>query len=684
MLNISKKGKVNLLATTLVEGQKYKTVADLEVKLQISRRSVFYWLKQLNATLQQMNLDDVQRLPQGGYFLTQETLDELNKHVVEHSQPELNADNRQKLLIWLLIQQKSHLSLVNLSERFGVSKNTIIKDFKQLAGQLPPDTKVVNTNQGKILTGSEAAQRNWVYNQLEERNQILVDAVKQLPDLTYATEGLTVLQRKIGNYYSGDAIKTLILYTTWVLDRLNGQHKVIHDDATFPMDEMAKWVQKFLSQRGPVPAAEVGSLRRFLLAGQLQHVNQDNDLAKQLFAITAKVARRFSSVSGIDLTSENFLKDLTTHLYSTYFHIGFNIQYHNANLSNVKVEYSYLMNLTKYALKPFEKFLGSPVSSDELALIAIYFGGEVKRLSPGWLGVEKEPDVMLVCTSGIGTSLLLYQQLTAHYPSIRFSQPISLDEFKQYDLEQHQPKLILTTAKIKSHSDTPMLAVHAIPDEANFQQLDRVFRQLNLLDKSKETKTVHAILDIITDYARVDDFSGLTASLEDYFEDKPQTVESVKPSLLELLPLKHIQVTDKITDWQDAVQRSFAPLRREESVQHRYVDQIISITQSKGPYMMLKDGVMLAHATPQSGVNALSMSLLILKHPTHLRAKGEDRPLRVVFGLAPVDRDSHVHALSQLLALLQDQASYARLLKVKDANEAYALLETVAEQPTNV
>lgn len=681
MLSISEKGQINLLVSILAEGKKYKTVADLEDKMSLSRRSVFYWLKQTNEALKALGLDDIQRLAQGGYFLTQSTLDDLQEHNQADTRPVLNADERRQMIIWALIQHNPHLSLVNLSEHLAVSKNTVIKDFRELTPNLPADTEVINTSHGKALVGSEGAQRQWVYQQLAQQNPLIIQQIRQLPHLQTVTEQLTQLQVETGNSYSGDAAQLLIWYLTWLLARLRDRDRELTGASNYPLDRYSQWCEALLAQYGRVTSAEVGNLRKLLLAGQLQQVNEDGQFSKQLLTTTKKVAQRFSSVSGIDLVTEAFLGALATHLYSTYFRIKYNVQYHNANLTDVKLEYSYLMSLTKYALKPFEDFLQSPVSSDELALIAVYFGGEVKRISPDWLDSEKQPDVILVCTSGIGTSLILYQQLSDRYPGISFSQPFSLEEFQKMDLTHGGPKLVLTTAKMTATTDVPVLWVQAIPTSNDFQRLSQEFRQLGLLDNSRETKLVHAILDIITDYARVDDFEGLTASLRDYFQQvQPETAVTPndRPSLTDLLTEPHIQLVDGAMDWQAAVHTAMAPLERDGSVQTKYADQIIKITLENGPYMMIKEGVMLAHAKPEDGVNRLGMSLLILKEPTILQVNGQSKRLQVIFGLASVDRDAHVHALSQLLALLQDEGLYQQLLTAND----YAKIKTVIGEST--
>ncbi|WP_125583758.1 BglG family transcription antiterminator [Levilactobacillus cerevisiae] len=677
MLTISNKKQVNLLISILAEGKKYETVADLEEKMGLSRRSVFYWLKQVNTTLKALNLDDVQRLSQGGYFLTQSTLDELKHHSQSDKQPILNVAERRQMIIWYLIQQDSHLSLVNLAERLNVSKNTIIKDFREIEDSLPADTEVINTKHGKAMVGSEITQRQWVYQQLTQQNAFIIQLIQKFPSIQEISEQLTQLQAESGNYYSGDAVQALVWYIAWLLKRTRDPERLLTNIQNYPVDIFSQWCDQLLAKYGQSTPAEIGSLRELVLAGQLQQVNNTDRFVKELLRTTDKVARRFSSVSGIDMVSNAFLEALATHLYSTYFRIKYSVHYQHANLTDVKLKYSYLMNLTKYALKPFEELLHAPVSSDELALIAVYFGGEVQRISPDWLASEKQPDVLLVCTSGIGTSLLLYQQLSARYPDINFSQPFSLEEFQKIDLEKRATRLVLTTAKLHTSANVPILRVQAIPSSADFQQLSQEFRRLDLLDNSRETKLAHAVLDIITDYARVDDFDGLTTSLRDYFQDTPvkSSLPNSRPSLTDLITPAHIQIATAPLDWQDAIHESLVPLQIDNAVQPKYAKRIIDITLEKGPYMIIKDGVMLAHAKPEDDVNHLGMSLLLLKQPVTLAAHGEERKLQVIFSLAPIDRDAHMHALSQLLALLQNESLYQELLAASDATAIHRVLE---------
>lgn len=675
MFNISKKRQINRLVSLLATGKKYKTVADLEMGMSLSRRSVFYWLKQLNITLQHLKLDNVQRLTSGGYFLTQATLDELSHYEQAAAEPVVNATARRQLIIWYLVQEEPHLSLVHLAERLKVSKNTIIKDFKRLPPMLPTNTVIINTSHGKALRGLEKGKRRWVYQQLVQRNQAIIHQVQQLPHLENIRRQLHDLQTTTGNVYSEDAVQTLIWYIGWLVQRLAAGKRVVAETKLTLIDPLDQWCDAVLTTYAVSTLAEVKGLRELLLAGQLQHVNEQTSFDQHLLVITRKVVRRFCSVSGIDVLTDSFLKALVTHLHAAYFRIKYHVPYHYIDLTQTKVTYQHLMSLTQFSLRPFEQFLKMAIPSDELALITVYFGGEIRRLSPDWLASAKHPDVWLVCTSGIGTSQLLYQQLATRYPSIVFSQPMSLEDFYRHDLIDERPKLILSTAKMPETIAVPTLWVQAIPSSNDFQRLNQAFYRVGLLDDSGGAQLVQAVLDIITDYARVDDFTGLTGSLRDYFQQTPVTQRvGERRSLAALISEDHIQVLAGVSDWTVAVHQALRPLEIAGIVDPDYANHIIEATQTNGPYMVLKEGIMLAHSKPTDGVNELGMSVLILKTPVVLSAHGQQRSLRVIFGLAPTDRQTHVQALSQLLALLQNEELYQRLILADNHDEVHHVL----------
>ncbi|GGL57371.1 BglG family transcription antiterminator [Sporolactobacillus putidus] len=681
MFNISKKHQINKLVSALIEEAEYKNISELMNDLHLSRRSVFYWLKELNRTLDKMQLDPIQHLARGVYFLTQRTKKELIKFHRTDYFSQLNGNERQDAILWLLVQHIHRLSLINLSDRFDVSKSTIINDIKMISSALPDHLSIENTSTGKVLNGDEKFQRKWVYSQIVKRNPVVLYNLRGSSQLKSVKKALTSLQQQTKNFYSDYSVKTLTYYIAWLINRIKNQGPILAEHQVLRTDIIGIWCQALLEQSAKVTAGEVANLREVLLTAQLQSTSNKSSIMQKLLFISEQIINRFNVISGIEISSARLIKSLATHLLPTYYRVKYKVPYHFPNLSIIKNQYYHLMELTRYAVTPFEMFIGELLTEDELALITIYFGGELRR-SP-LPSMSSKPDVYLVCTSGIGTTNLLFQQLSARYPDIVFSRPLSITEFHTHFLKKWTPKLIITTTDIEPQPDILVIRVQAILSQNDFRRIDQEFRRIGLLniDEKRIPNTVKDVLNIIFDYARIEDFNGLTRSLTNYFAstERPNNLDAEPdhPSLSKLIPLNNIKIIEHVHDWKEAVSKAFNPLTRNQDVYPIYVQKILDLSEKKGPYMIIKDQVMLAHATPQNGVNKLSMSMLLLHNSTEIKYKKISKAIKVIFCLAPIDRVSHVKALGQLLNLLNNNDLYNQLIKAENQHSIQLIFEKV-------
>lgn len=681
MLCISDKQQINRLTSLLMKETDYRSISELQNELHLSRRSVFYWLKQLNGVLDELKLDPVRHLVRGGYFLTKRTKEALSHFDETDDLGQLSSSERRTVITWLLIRHTPGLSLINLSHRFNVSKNTIIKDIKIIRTALPGRLRIENTAAGKVLVGDENAQRKWVYMQIVKRNAFILGDIKKLPHLKHVADALVSLQQQSRNYYSDDSVQTLICYIAWLLDRMNRQGALLTDEHTYQADAIGVWCRQLLKQYATVASGEVVHLRKILLTAQLQSTDGRSPVMKQLLTISRQIVYRFYTISGVEISSERLIRSLATHLLPTYYRIKYRVPYHFPDLSVIMADYSHLMELTRYAVVPFEQFIGESLTDDELGLITAYFGGELRKIPAS--SRAGSPDVYLVCTSGIGTTRLLLQQLSVRYPDITFSRPMSIKEFHDHLRKKNMPKLIITTTSVETQYHIPTVHVQAILSQYDFHQLDQIFRKIGLLQIHNRNvpAIVRDVLDIVFDYARIEDFNGLTGRLTNYFSSAEKAEVSMTPSahlsISELIPLNHIEILEHVHDWKEAVNKSFEPLIRHRCIARKYIRKIINLTESKGPYMIIKDQVMLAHATPQDGVNRLAMSMLILHHSTAIVHADEQKKVKVIFCLAPIDRISHVEALSQLLSLLNDDKLYDQLIHAESPRLVHHIFDQI-------
>ena len=75
---------------------------------------------------------------------------------------------------------------------------------------------------------------------------------------------------------------------------------------------------------------------------------------------------------------------------------------------------------------------------------------------------------------------------------------------------------------------------------------------------------------------------------------------------------------------------------------------------SVGPYIVIAPGIALAHSRPSPAVLRAGISLVTLLEPVAFGHREND-PVRLVIGLAAVDEEGHITALSTLAEFLSDE-----------------------------
>ena len=84
----------------------------------------------------------------------------------------------------------------------------------------------------------------------------------------------------------------------------------------------------------------------------------------------------------------------------------------------------------------------------------------------------------------------------------------------------------------------------------------------------------------------------------------------------------------------------------------------IALTEEHGDYMLLGEGVLLAHAKPEDGVLSLSVAIAVCPEPIQLSS---GKCAQCIICLAPIDQSSHLDFLAMLLAHI-NQPGWCRQL----------------------
>ena len=126
--------------------------------------------------------------------------------------------------------------------------------------------------------------------------------------------------------------------------------------------------------------------------------------------------------------------------------------------------------------------------------------------------------------------------------------------------------------------------------------------------------------------------------------------------------------------WPEAISVAGQLLVDAGHVSVEYVSSMIRVVEELGPYIVLVDGVALAHAAPGDQVYNNAISLAVLNDRVDF---GSGKLVKVVFAMAAKDHESHIEALGSLAELLSDEQSRNSLLNAVDSDQIEQLLSGV-------
>lgn len=661
-INFSHHKHGNELLELLASGDKYMSADTLLQQLQISRRSLFYLIEKVNEELDNHAEFPIANVKNLGYFLPAETVVALQQHATtDPAKITANTPHDRQVLMAFIIMNSSATSLIQLEQRFRISKNTVIRDIKKMSTALTKYRLTIrNTSNGKVITGQRADQRRWVYDHIDNLQQLITTPTFATDDIN---QQLVLFESITGKYLTDNAKNRLLLFLQWYLQLVQTKTQQLTATTNPPKASLElTWAQSFLQDYQIDNRYKADFLTKLINSTQFSHANWDDPLMKELKPIAVRMIASFNYLAGAHVSAKAIADGLTVHLLSTYYRVMYAMPYKYADLKMIMTDYHHTFEITKKVVAPFEKTIGHQLTDDEVALITIYFGGAIREQKDN---AERGDEVLVVCSSGIGTSRLLLKQLKTRYRGIQFSNPMNILQYENSNLTN--VKLVISTIQLLPRNAVPVITVSAFPSDLEWKIIDSGIIKADLVNSADlQIFNVETLLDIVDNFAMVTDPNGLKDAFNDYLKQLTQapimdTSKNTETELAKMLPVDHIGFITHPDSWQAAVRTALEPLVADYTVEKKYVDQIVNLTLKNGPYMVVGSGVMLAHASSRDGVNALGATLFVLDHPIDVITA--DKPVQLIIGLAPIDQEKHLTFLSELMTKLQDNHWLAGLLQ---------------------
>ncbi|UXR78319.1 MULTISPECIES: PTS sugar transporter subunit IIA [unclassified Staphylococcus] len=141
----------------------------------------------------------------------------------------------------------------------------------------------------------------------------------------------------------------------------------------------------------------------------------------------------------------------------------------------------------------------------------------------------------------------------------------------------------------------------------------------------------------------------------------------------EMIQASHIQLQDRVTNWEEAIRVAAEPLLEYGYFEQSYVDAMINSVHEMGPYIVIAPEIAIAHSRPSEDVHKVGLSLLKLEE--HINFSETGRYATLVFVLSAVDEAAHLDVLRNLAMRLSDTNTVEALMAAQSKEDIKQLLE---------
>ncbi|PKR83433.1 BglG family transcription antiterminator [Heyndrickxia camelliae] len=681
----------------LIKAQTYVKVEELVENYRISRRTVYYDIGKINDWLKENDLLPIQHVRSTGFLIDEETAKEVPRKLgtLRTWHYEYSARERKAWLAIYLMARDNPLYLENLMEKIRVSRNTTIEDLKGLKLELIRFnlTLEFERKSGYVIFGNEEDKRKAIVHYLQhvlpnENWQSLLSKIPMILNKSsnqFAFEKMKAVQQIVGEseqelniQFTDEILYSLSFRLLLFCRRVSQGKKIIIDPIEKEVlrdTKQYKAAQKIGNKLSALfemdfPEDEILYITKHLLSSRVQF-SEDIEIVNSGSEILVKVVTQM--VTDFQKYACVFFKDrqeieksLLLHIKPAYYRIRYGLEFESDMTISIKEQYHDIFLLTKKVISHLEAVVGKEVNENEIALIAMHFGGWMQKVGAKPAQRKK---ALLVCTNGVGTSRLLLHQLEGLFSTIDLIGSVSL---REYERNQYDADFIISTIPLQEKSK-PVFVVNPILTESEMESL---LKKVNVYfdNSSKQSSSIDVLMEIIQKHATILDKELLQQELKQYLY-KPEKVakEIGKPTLSSILQMKYIQLKKEASDWKDAIRMASEPLLREGAISEEYVQAMIHSINKMGPYIVVAPKVAIPHARPEDGVKKLSMSLLKLSKAAPF-SESRKHDIQIVIVLAAIDGETHLKALSQLTEMFSSPENLNKVLLARSTEEIFDLV----------
>lgn len=195
----------------------------------------------------------------------------------------------------------------------------------------------------------------------------------------------------------------------------------------------------------------------------------------RIIHLANELIRKIEQDTGYLLQNNNrLLIGLVNHLGPALARIQLGLEIQNPLLEEIKTRYSAYYEMTARSVGVIEDKVGVLVPEDEIGYLAMHFGAALEEQT---LNVHRVFRVVIVCSTGIGSSKLLEARIRKHYETIRIVESRSMINLDEYLNSHEDVDFVISTVSVKGLK-RPVAVVSPLLLEQDMEKINRIMKGL--------------------------------------------------------------------------------------------------------------------------------------------------------------------------------------------------------------
>ena len=363
-----------------------------------------------------------------------------------------------KKIINLSSTDKDTIKLEDLADSMYVSLSTVKNDLKEVK-------KILNEYNLKI---SSKHKQGICIEASEE------DIIKFI--INYSNKVDNSLNIK--DFLNNNIIENLFSIKKILLDTLSYENMILTDNE---FKNIVNYISIYLSRNNTNQSDFIKEYIKKYKSKKEKPISEDEQLL--IRKAIKEFCRDLNIATSINLSHDKIFEEcLFNHICNLYKRADLGINQYEITAGEIKLKYPFPFELGKIAKKTIEKNLNMEISEDEVENIALHIGGALERIDKR--DEKKVYKTIIVCTSGVGTSMLIKSKLENIFKGkleiIKVIPSYLIDYVNVLDID-----FVISTVEVNLENVNVIKVSPMLTD-----------KEIKLIEKYIETENVYIDLDI--------------------------------------------------------------------------------------------------------------------------------------------------------------------------------------------